>query len=72
MPHLTTASNQDKAKPLALTQTGPFHFLSGHEREPDKNPSSLNVPAPLTGTHRPNVKGCWEGELQCRDGKLPT
>ena len=30
--------------------------MSAHERKPNKNPSSLHVPAPLTGTKRRNVE----------------
>ena len=32
------------------------HFLSAHERKPNKNPSFLHVPAPLTGTNRRNAE----------------
>jgi hypothetical protein len=48
-----------------------FHFLSAHDRKPDKKPLSLNIPAALTGENPANVEGCSKSEMHPESARGP-
>jgi hypothetical protein len=60
---LANPAQPGKPKGSAAFPRGAFHFLSAHDRKPDKKLLSLNIPAALTGKNPGNVEGFSKSEM---------